>query len=85
MSNRPAPSLDHLENSRVLIWEALQTLEHAQRVLFHAGDCYVGQVWGDGVRSVIEIAEKITELSGDLTAVHSEIGRFARRDAGRDE
>lgn len=83
MSERDPNSTDHLELAGEMVWEAMQTLERAQRVLFHAGDCYVGQVWGDGVRAVIDIGERITELSGDLTSVHIEIGRLARRDRGR--
>lgn len=80
----PTPdSTDHLEEAGVLVWEAMQTLERAQRTLFRAGDCYVGQVWGDGVRTVIEIGERITELSGDLTSVHIEIARLAKKDRGR--
>jgi hypothetical protein len=81
----PTPdSTDHLEEAGVLVWEAMQTLERAQRTLFRAGDHYVGQVWGDGVRTVIEIGERITELSGDLTSVHIEIARLAKKDRGRD-
>ncbi|HYJ78538.1 MAG TPA: hypothetical protein VEW03_02955 [Longimicrobiaceae bacterium] len=76
-------SLDHLEQARELVWEAVQGLEEAQRVLFRAGDHYVLEVWGDGVRAVLEVAERITDLSGDLTAVHIEIGRMARRDRDR--
>lgn len=79
----PAPS-EYLEEARDLVWDAMQTLERAQRVLFRAGDGYVSQVWGDGVRAVIDITERITDLSGDLTATHIEIGRLARKDAGRD-
>ncbi|CAN5482233.1 hypothetical protein BH24GEM3_BH24GEM3_04160 [soil metagenome] len=84
----PDPDLTstaHLEQAREVIWDALQMLEDAQRVLFKAGDHYVSEVWGDGVRSIIELAERITELSGDLTTVHIEIGRLVRRDKGREE
>jgi hypothetical protein len=83
MPNREPTSTERLEEARVIVWEALGRLEDAQRVLFHAGDHYVGQVWGDGVRAVLEIAERITELSGNLTAIHIEIGRLAKRDGGR--
>jgi hypothetical protein len=81
----PQPNArDHLEQARELVWEAVQRMEEAQRVLFRAGDRYVGQVWGDGVRSVIEITERMADLSGDLTATHIEIGRLGKRDAGRE-
>jgi hypothetical protein len=80
----PQPTArDYLEQARELVWEAIQKLEEAQRVLFHAGDRYVGQVWGDGVRAVIEITERMADLSGDVTATHIEIGRLDKRDAGR--
>ena len=80
----PKPvSTDHLDHARELVWDALQMLEEAQRVLFKAGDCYVGQVWGDGVRAVILCTEHITELSGDLSAAHNEIGRLVTRDKER--
>jgi hypothetical protein len=74
---------EHLEQAREVIWEALQMLEGAQRTLFKAGDCYVAQVWGDGVRAVLEVTEKITDLTGDLTSCHIEIGRLSRRDRER--
>jgi hypothetical protein len=74
---------EHLEHARELVWEAIARLEEAQRVLFRAGDQYVGQVWGDGVRAVIEITERMADLSGDVTATHIEIGRLARRDGAR--
>lgn len=83
MAEPDPPSTDHLELASEMVWEAMQTLERAQRVLFRAGDCYVVQVWGDGVRTVIDIGERITELSGDLTSLHIEIERLARRDRGR--
>jgi hypothetical protein len=73
----------HLENARDLVWEAMQMLERAQRVLFRAGDCYVGQVWGDGVRSVLELTERLTEMTGELSAAHIELGRLSRRDRDR--
>ena len=84
MSDPIPPSQEHLEQARELVWEAVQGLEEAQRVLFRAGDRYVLEVWGDGVRAVLEVAERITDLSGDLTAVHIEIGRMVRRDRARD-
>jgi hypothetical protein len=84
MPDRDPSSTDHLEQAGEMVWEAMQTLEHAQRVLFRAGDCYVAQVWGDGVRTVIDIGERITELSGDLMSVHIEIGRLAKKDPGRE-
>lgn len=84
MPEPDSTSTEHLERAQEMVWDALQMLEDAQRVLFKAGDHYVFQVWGDGVRAVIEITERITELSGDLTAAHIEIGRLARRDRGRE-
>jgi hypothetical protein len=74
---------DHLERARELVWEAIQRLEEAQRVLFKAGDCYVAQVYGDGVRNVIEITETMADLAGDLTQCHIEIGKIGKRDKGR--
>lgn len=80
----PEPtSHDHLQQARELVWDSVQLLEEAQRVLFRAGDCYVAEVWGDGVRSVIELTERITALAGDLTGVPLEIDRMARRDRER--
>lgn len=80
----PQPTArEYLEEARELVWEAIQKLEEAQRVLFRAGDHYVGQVWGDGVRAVIEITERMADLSGDVTATHIEIGRLDKRDASR--
>ncbi|CAN5787718.1 hypothetical protein BH23GEM3_BH23GEM3_21260 [soil metagenome] len=84
MADPDSTSLDHLEHSKELIWEALQKLEDSQRALFRAGDCYVAHVWGDGVRAMLDIADRLTELSGDLTAVHIQIARFARRDRDRE-
>ena len=84
MPEQDPTSLDHLEHAREVIWDAVQMLERAQRILFKAGDCYVSQVWGDGVRSVLDVTERITDLSGDLTAAHIELGRLARRDRGRE-
>lgn len=81
----PSPSSrEHLEHSRELIWEAVQMLEEAQRVLFRAGDAYVGERWGDGVRRVLRMTERLTELAGELTAAHIEIGRMVRTDSARD-
>ena len=76
-------SLDHLEHAREIVCDALQQLEEAQRVLFRAGDCYVSQVWGDGVRSVIEVTERITTIAGDLSRIPIEIDRIAARDRDR--
>jgi hypothetical protein len=84
MSHSESPSAEHLEHAKDVVWDAVQMLEQAQRVLFQAGDGYVAQVWGDGVRSVLELAERLTDLTGDLTAVHIEIGRLARKDKNRD-
>jgi hypothetical protein len=84
MSDPTSTSEKHLEDARDLVWEALQMLEQAQRVLFRAGDCYVEQVWGNGVRSVLDLTERLTDLSGDLSAAHIEIGRLVRKDKGRD-
>ena len=80
----PPKARDHLEQARELVWDAVQQLEEAQRVLFRAGDCYVGQVWGDGVRQVIEITERMADLSGDVTSIHIEIGRLQRKDRDRE-
>jgi hypothetical protein len=76
-------SLDHLEHAREIVCDALQLLEEAQRVLFRAGDLYVGEVWGDGVRSVIEVTERITTIAGDLSRIPIEIDRLAARDRDR--
>ena len=83
MPDPEATSREHLERSRELIWDAVQLLEEAQRVLFRAGDRYVAEVWGDGVRAVLEMAERITDLTGDLTAVHIDIGHMDRRERDR--
>jgi len=83
MATDEATAPEPLEHAREMLWEAIQTLEEAQRVMFKAGDRYVLDVWGDGVRAVLELAEKITDLSGDLTKVHIEIGRLGKRDRGR--
>jgi len=83
MTERDPTSVQRLEEAREVIWDALQMLEHAQRVLFKAGDCYVSQVWGDGVRAVLEVTERLTDLTGELTAAHIEIGKMANRDKNR--
>lgn len=84
MSDADLSSTEHLEEARRMVWDALQLLEDAQRVLFRAGDRYVAEVWGDGVRSVIEVAERITGIAGDLTRVPIEIDRLAARDRDRE-
>jgi hypothetical protein len=83
MSESNQKAEEHLEQAREMVWDALQMLEHAQRVLFRAGDCYVEQVWGKGVRSVLDLTEKLTEVSGELSSVHIEIGRLARNERAR--
>ena len=81
---QPDPtSLDHIEHAREIVCDALQRLEEAQRVLFRAGDNYVGEVWGDGVRSVIEVTERITTIAGDLSRIPIELDRLAARDRDR--
>lgn len=83
--NKPEQgSLETLEKARELVWSGMQQIEEAQRVLFGAGDSYVRQVWGDGVRSIIETAERLTSVCGELTAASSDIDRLARRDRERD-
>lgn len=77
-------SVHHLEHARELVWEALQSMEEAQRVMFKAGDCYVSQVWGDGVRTVIEMTERMADIAGDLSTSHIEIGRLVKTDTARD-
>jgi hypothetical protein len=84
MPERERTSVDHLEHARELVWEALQSMEEAQRVMFKAGDCYVGQVWGDGVRTVIEMTERMADIAGDLSTSHIEIGRLVKTDTARD-
>ena len=73
----------HLEDAREALWEALQLVESAQRIVFRAGDCYVGDVWGAGVRSVIDVTEAMAEVSGDLSALHIELGKLVQRDRAR--
>lgn len=80
----PGPSaLEHLEHARELVWDALQQFEEAQRALFKAGDVYVAEVWGDGVRAVLEVTERMADLSGELSATEIEIRRLTRRDRAR--
>lgn len=74
---------DHLQEARELIWEAVDRLEEAQRVLFRAGDRYVEQVWGDGVRRVLEITERMADISGECTSVDLDIGKVAKEDDAR--
>jgi cytochrome c556 len=82
MANPNTDPTEHLERARELVWEAIQRLEEAQRVLFRAGDCYVAQVNGDGVRNVIEVTETMADMSGDLTQCHIEIGKIGKRERG---
>jgi hypothetical protein len=84
MTHPDSSSLPTLEQARELVWAGLEQIEEAQRVLFRAGDCYVREVWGDGVRAIIDTAERLTAVCGDLTAASSEIDRLARRDRERD-
>lgn len=83
MSQPDTSAHDHLEHAREMLWDAIQTLEAAQRVMFKAGDGYVAEVWGDGVRAILDLTERITDLSGDLTKVHIEMGRLTRKDRQR--
>lgn len=83
MADSEPTSIQHLEAARELVWEAVQKLEEAQRVLFRAGDTYVTEVWGDGVRAVIEVTERMADLCGDLSSVEMEINRVGRRDKAR--
>jgi hypothetical protein len=82
MSHDPTAS-DPLEQARDMVWEALRLVEDAQRALFRAGDRYVAEVWGDGVRSVIEATERLTEISGEMSSMHIELGHLERRHANR--
>lgn len=84
MPNEERSSPDHLEQASKMIWDATRTLEDAQRVLFRAGDHYVGQVWGDGVRAIIEMNERLTEISGELSAIDIELRKLVHRDRERD-
>lgn len=80
----PQPdAAEHLERAREVVWEALQLLEAAQRIVFQAGDRYVEAVWGGGVRSVIDVTESMAEASGDLSAIHIELGRMVQRHRAR--
>ncbi len=83
MPDRDPASIEHLEQARDVLWEAMRMIEDSQRIQYRAGDCYVGEVWGDGVRAVLEISERITDLCGDLSAAHIEIGRMVKRDRAR--
>ena len=73
----------HLEEAREAVWQALQLLEHAQRIVFRAGDCFVAEVCGTGVRSVIDVTETMAEVSGDLSAIHIELGKMVQREIRR--
>jgi len=83
MAEQNLSAQEHLEHAREMLWDAIQALEDMQRVMFKAGDRYVAEVWGDGVRTVLDLTERITDLSGDLTKVHIEIGRLAKKDRAR--
>jgi hypothetical protein len=83
MADQDSDAQEHLERAAEMVWDAIQRLEEAQRVLFKAGDCYVGQVYGDGVRAVIEVTEDMADAVGDLTQCHIEIGKIGKRDKGR--
>ena len=83
MADQEHDAQEYLERAADMVWDAIQRLEEAQRVLFKAGDCYVAQVYGDGVRNVIEVTETMADLSGDLTQCHIEIGKIGKRDKGR--
>jgi len=84
MADSEPTSIQHLEAARELVWEAVQKLEEAQRVLFRTGDRYVAEVWGDGVRAVLEVTERMADLCGDLSSVEMEINRIGRRDKSRE-
>lgn len=85
MAEAEPQATEHLEAARDLVWEALQILEQAQRVMFKAGDRYVAQVWGDGVRAVLEVTERMADLSGDLSSVHIDVGKLCKKDIARDK
>lgn len=85
MTAPDAPGHESLEQAREIVWDAVQMLEEAQRVLFRAGDRYVAEVWGDGVRAVLDRTEDLAEIVGDLTAAHIELGKLAKRDRARDD
>ena len=83
MADQAPDAHEHLERAADMVWEAIQRLEEAQRILFKAGDAYVAQVYGDGVRAVIEVTEDMADAVGDLTQCHIEIGKIGKRDKGR--
>jgi cytochrome c556 len=83
MADQASDAQAHLERAADMVWEAIQRLEEAQRILFKAGDAYVAQVYGDGVRAVIEVTEDMADAVGDLTQCHIEIGKIGKRDKGR--
>lgn len=83
MADQNHDAHEHLERARELVGEAIARLEEAQRELFRAGDCYVGQVYGEGVRNVIGITETMADLSGDLTQCQMEIDKIGKRDKSR--
>ncbi|HEU0298669.1 MAG TPA: hypothetical protein VFR37_04425 [Longimicrobium sp.] len=83
MAEHAHDAQEHLDRAAEIVWDAIQRLEEAQRVLFKAGDCYVAQVYGDGVRNVIEVTEDLADAVGDLTQAHIEIGKIGKRDRGR--
>ncbi|HEX2076468.1 MAG TPA: hypothetical protein VHG08_02130 [Longimicrobium sp.] len=83
MAEHAHDAQEHLDRAAEIVWDAIQRLEEAQRVLFKAGDCYVAQVYGDGVRKVIEVTENLADAVGDLTQAHIEIGKIGKRDRGR--
>lgn len=83
MAHQAPDAQEHLERAAEMVWEAIQRLEEAQRILFRAGDAYVAQVYGDGVRAVIEVTEDMADAVGDLTQCHIEIGKIGKRDKGR--
>jgi hypothetical protein len=70
----------NLERARELIADSIDRMEEAQRVLFHAGDAYVARVQGSGVRSVLDLTERMAEVAGELSHLHIEVGKLARRE-----
>jgi hypothetical protein len=76
------PAYESLERARELIWQAMASVEESQRVLFRAGDDYVARVHGSGVRSVLDLTERLSEVAGELSHLHIEVGKLRRRDAG---
>lgn len=83
MADRDPRPEAHLEQARETIHDAVQLLEEAQRVLFRAGDGYVAEVWGCGVRTVLEITERLSDVCGDLSRVDIDVGRLAREGTAR--